>query len=80
MRSRLVPGGGDYRSQRVVTYIWKVSGADWGIGSEMALEIGGAVGDAGRAVGLGEAAQGLAHCRSSGSHVIVPSTGQDNVA
>ena len=33
-----------------------------------------------RAVGLGEAVHGLAHCRGSGFQVIVLSAGQDSVA
>lgn len=77
MLGRLVPEGGDHRLQRVVSYIWEVERADWGMaGSEMALEIGGARGDAGRAARLGEVVQGLARYRNSGSHVIVPSTGR----
>lgn len=53
MQARLVPGDGDHRSQRVVSCIGKVDGAGWGMaGSEMALEIGGAIGLTGRAVAL----------------------------
>lgn len=53
MQGRPVPGDGDHRSQRVVSYIWKVDGVGWGMaGSEMALEIGGAIGVTGRTVAL----------------------------
>lgn len=51
---RPVPVSGNHRPQRIGFYIWKVDGEDCGMArSEIALEMGGAIGGAAEGSGPG---------------------------